>query len=102
MSGIYNSLEERLSYAQEKSLAYPEFLELLLEDEYNNRRDNSYKKRFSKAKLPAYKTFEDFEHALFSEEWKKEWQYKSGLMGDVAVMGFPKATELATEGKYVV
>lgn len=64
LSGIYNSLEERLSYAKEKSLAYTEFLELLMEDEYNNRRDNSYKKRFSKAKLPAYKTIEDFDFSF--------------------------------------
>ena len=54
LSGIYNSLDERLAYAQDKSLAYREFLELLMEDEYNNRRDNSYKKRYAKAKLPAY------------------------------------------------
>ena len=60
LSGIYNSLEERLSYAQDKSLGYSEFLEILLEDEKNNRRDNSYKKRYSKAKLPAYKSVEDF------------------------------------------
>ena len=60
LSGIYNSLEERLSYAQEKSLAYVEFLELLMEDEHNNRRDNSYKKRYHKAKLPSHKTVEDF------------------------------------------
>ncbi len=64
LSGVYNSLEERLSYAKEKSLAYTEFLELLMEDEYNNRRDNSYKKRFSKAKLPAYKTIEDFDFSF--------------------------------------
>lgn len=56
LSGIYNNLEERLSYAQEKSLSYSEFLGLLLEDEENNRRANSYKKRYSKAKLPAHKT----------------------------------------------
>ncbi|MEA3280144.1 MAG: IS21-like element helper ATPase IstB [Thermodesulfobacteriota bacterium] len=61
LSGIYNSFEERLEYAQEKSLAYREFLELLMEDEYNNRRDNSYKKRYSKAKLPSHKTMEDFD-----------------------------------------
>jgi len=61
LSGIYNSLEERLSYAQDKSLAYVEFLELLMEDEYNNRRDNSYKKRYRKAKLPSHKTVEDFD-----------------------------------------
>lgn len=60
LSGIYNSLEERLIYAREKSLAHTEFLELLMEDEYNNRRNNSYKKRYSKAKLPAYKKIEDF------------------------------------------
>jgi DNA replication protein DnaC len=61
LSGIYNSLEERLSYAQEKSLAYVEFLELLMEDEHNNRRSNSYKKRYTKAKLPSHKTVEDFD-----------------------------------------
>jgi DNA replication protein DnaC len=60
LSGIYNSLEERLSYAHDKSLGYSEFLEILLEDEKTNRRDNSYKKRYSKAKLPAYKPVEDF------------------------------------------
>ena len=29
LSGIYNNLEERVSYAKEKSLPYDEFLELL-------------------------------------------------------------------------
>ncbi len=61
LSGIYNSLEERLSYAQKKSLGYSEFLELLLEDESNNRRDNGYKRRYAKAKLPAHKSIEDFD-----------------------------------------
>ena len=55
LSGIYYNLEERVSYAQEKSLSNNEFLELLLEDEENNRRTNSYKKRYSRAKLPAHK-----------------------------------------------
>ena len=61
LAGIYNSLEERLSYARDKSLGYSEFLEVLLEDEKNSRRDNSYKKRYSKAKLPSYKPVEDFD-----------------------------------------
>lgn len=64
LSGIYNSLEERLSYAKEKSLTYTQFLELIMEDEYNNRRDNSYKRRYSKAKLPAYKIIEDFDFSF--------------------------------------
>jgi len=60
LSGIYRNLEERLSYAREKSLFYLDFLTLLLEDEQNNRRENSYRKRYSKAKLPAQKQIEDF------------------------------------------
>jgi DNA replication protein DnaC len=64
LSGMYANLEERLSYAQEKSLSYLEFLTLLLEDELNNRRANSYRKRYSKAKLPAQKQIEDFDFSF--------------------------------------
>lgn len=61
LSGICNSIEERLAYANEKSLSYIDFLDMILEDEINNRNDNSYKKRYNKAKLPAHKTVEDFD-----------------------------------------
>lgn len=64
LSGIYNSVEERITYANDKNLSYTEFLELLLEDETNNRRGNSYKKRYSKAKFPYYKTLEDFDYSF--------------------------------------
>ena len=65
LSGRYNlSLDERLVYAQEKSIGYLEFLELLLEDEHSNRNNNGYKKRYSKAKLPARKTIEDFDFSF--------------------------------------
>ena len=42
--------------AKIKSLSHIEFFELLLEDENNNRRGNSYKKRYAKAKFPQRKT----------------------------------------------
>ena len=71
LSGMYNSVEERIAYAQEKSLSYKELLELLMEDEYNNRRDNSHKKRYSKAKLPGHKTIEDFDFTFQSSINKK-------------------------------
>jgi DNA replication protein DnaC len=61
LSGIYNNLDERLSYAKNNSLSYLNFLELLLEDEVSTRKNNSYKKRYAKAKFPAYKTIEDFD-----------------------------------------
>ncbi|MFH1593718.1 MAG: IS21-like element helper ATPase IstB [Candidatus Omnitrophota bacterium] len=64
LSGIYNSLEDRLSYAHEKSLSHVELLELLFEDETNNRINNSYKKRYAKAKLPNHKTLEDFDFSF--------------------------------------
>jgi hypothetical protein len=40
LSGILLSLDERLKYANDKSLAYVELLDLLFEDEANSRRDN--------------------------------------------------------------
>jgi len=64
LSGIYASIEERLSFARDKSLSYQEFLELLLEDEENSRRQNSYRKRYSKAKLPYTKRLEDFDFSF--------------------------------------
>ncbi len=64
LSGIYQNLEERVSYAQEKSLSYGEFLGLLLEDEENNRRTNSYKKRYARARLSAHKNIEDFDFSF--------------------------------------
>ena len=53
LAGMVNCLEDRVSYANSNSLSHTQFLELLCEDESNNRSDNSYNKRVSKAKLPA-------------------------------------------------
>jgi len=64
LSGIYNTLDDRLDLARDKSLSCQEFLELLLEDEENNRRENSYKKRYSRAKLPYQKRIEDFDFSF--------------------------------------
>lgn len=61
LAGIYANLDERLSYAKERSLSHVEFLELLVEDELNSRRDHGHKNRYMKAKLPAHKTYEDFD-----------------------------------------
>lgn len=64
LSGISNTLEERLSYAEKNSLPYREFLEILLEDEANSRKGNNYKKRCLQAKLPSKKTVEDFDFSF--------------------------------------
>lgn len=61
LAGIVNSLETRNEYGIKNKLSYLEFLQLLLEDEMNNRADNSLKKRLSKAKFPVVKKLEDFD-----------------------------------------
>jgi DNA replication protein DnaC len=57
LSGIYNTIDDRLDYAKQKSISYTEFLELLLEDEENSRKDNTYKKRYIQAKLPSHQGY---------------------------------------------
>lgn len=64
LAGMLMALEERIVYANDKQLSYQQFLSLLCEDEANNRKDNGYKKRYMKAKLPAHKTVEDFDFAF--------------------------------------
>lgn len=64
LAGIVNNLETRINYANNNSLSYQQFLELICEDEYNNRTDNNYKKRFAKAKIPAVKKIEDFDFSF--------------------------------------
>ncbi|MFC1567189.1 IS21-like element helper ATPase IstB [bacterium] len=64
LSGIYNSIEERISYAKSNNMSYEEFMALILDDEIASRRDNSYKKRYLKTKLPNHKTLEDFDFAF--------------------------------------
>lgn len=61
LAGMAANFAERLAYAQQQTLGYSSFLELLLEDEANSRKANSYKKRYHHAKFPAHKTLEDFD-----------------------------------------
>lgn len=61
LAGMLNSLEQRVAYANQNQLSYLQFLELLCEDEENSRKDNSYKKRYIKSKLPTYRTIEEFD-----------------------------------------
>lgn len=64
LSGIAKTLEVRNEQAIKEKLSYMEFLELLIEDELANRKDNSYKKRFQKAHFPFTKTLEEYDFNL--------------------------------------
>lgn len=61
LSGMAATLEVRNQEAIASSLTYGEFLELLVEDELNTRRDRLLARRIKKAGFPALKTLEDFD-----------------------------------------
>ena len=72
LAGMVNSLEARMVYANNNSISHSQFLELLCEDESNNRSGNNYNKRVYKAKLPALKTIEDFDFNFQTSIDKKQ------------------------------
>jgi DNA replication protein DnaC len=72
LSGIAKTIESRNKYAVENQLSYIDFFSLLLEDEESNRKNNSYIKRFSKSKLDASKTVDNYDFTYQPELNKKE------------------------------
>ena len=72
LAGMVNSLEARMVYANNNSISHSQFLELLCEDESNNRSGNNYNKRVYKAKLTALKTIEDFDFNFQTSIDKKQ------------------------------
>lgn len=61
LAGVVKSLDSRNKYAIEKKASYLDFLELLIEDEYVNRKSNSFSKRLNKSKLDTQKSIDDFD-----------------------------------------
>lgn len=61
LSGIVRTLEVRLAEATSQNLSHREFLELLLEDEVNQRSDNKRRRLYGGAHLPFEKGLEDFD-----------------------------------------
>lgn len=61
LSGILRTLPVRLEEAVSKTMSHSEFLELLLEDEANQRSDNRRKRLYQEAHIPFEKGIEDFD-----------------------------------------
>ncbi|KKR03701.1 MAG: IstB domain protein ATP-binding protein [Parcubacteria group bacterium GW2011_GWC2_39_14] len=61
LSGISRTLPVRLEEAVSRNLSHSEFLDLLLEDEVNQRTENRRKRLYGSARLPFEKGFEDFD-----------------------------------------
>lgn len=67
LAGIVRSLESRNKFALEKKASYIDFLELLIEDEYVNRKANSFSKRLNRSKLNTQKDIESFDFSYQPE-----------------------------------
>ncbi len=61
LSGMLDTLEQRLAQAQGEHLGFLDFLECLLEDEVQRRSRNSLAARVTRARFEATKTFEEFD-----------------------------------------
>lgn len=61
LSGIAKTLDMRIEQAIRERLAYPEFLDLVLADEIDNRARNGSAKRMQRAHFPGQKTIEAFD-----------------------------------------
>ncbi len=61
LSGFARTLETRNAFALENNISYIEFLELLLEDEFANRKSNSYRRRYMLSKLCEDKSIADYD-----------------------------------------
>lgn len=61
LSGLLATLPDRVAYAKGTKLSYPEFLELLLNDEIQRREDGTVARRLSGALVDLDQTFERFD-----------------------------------------
>jgi len=64
LSGMAASLPARLLQAEKGDLTHAEFLELLISDEMDVRRDRLFERRLKKARLPFVKTLSDFDFSF--------------------------------------
>ncbi len=67
LSGIVKTIDTRNEFALKNSISYIEFLELLIEDEFNNRAANSYRKRLNNSKIIHHKTLKDYDFTYAPE-----------------------------------
>ena len=81
LSGMANALEARNQEAIHHHLAYPEFLELLVEDELAMRRDRLFARRLKQAGVTEVKSLESY-------DWSFNPQVPKGLILDLATARF--------------
>jgi DNA replication protein DnaC len=81
LSGMAEALTVRNQEAISSQLAYIDFLELLLEDELNKRRDRLFNRRLKQAHIPEMKSLENF-------DWSFNPRLPKPLIFDLATARF--------------
>jgi len=81
LSGMAEALTVRNQEAISNQLAYTDFLELLLEDELNKRRDRLFTRRLKAARIPEMKSLENF-------DWSFNPKLPKTLIFDLATARF--------------
>lgn len=64
LGGWVDTLEVRLAQAQKEQLGYGDFLELLVQDEWQRRSQAKFARRLQKASFPEIKTLEEFDFSF--------------------------------------
>lgn len=67
LNTMAQSLEHRSQYANENKISYPEFLELLVEEQWASRIDNSYRNRLRESQLSKQKTLDQYDFSYQPE-----------------------------------
>lgn len=70
---LKTNYQEMITEANHTKMEYHEFLELLLEREYKQRKSNAIQKRLRTAKFPVRKYLEDFDKNKYALKFKKKF-----------------------------
>lgn len=81
LHGMRTSLPERLRYALDQKLSYPDFLQLLLEDELAARNGTGYQRRLKQSRLQPHKRLDTYEF------WRQP-QLDTALISELATTRF--------------
>jgi DNA replication protein DnaC len=65
--------QELIDEANHTKMEYYEFLEMILDKEYSQRKTNAIQKRLKSAKFPIRKYLEDFDRKKYSSKFKKKF-----------------------------
>jgi DNA replication protein DnaC len=81
LHGMRTSLQERLRYALDQKLSYPDFLQLLVEDELAARSGSGYQRRLKQSRLQPHKRLDTY-------EFSRQPQLDAALVSELATTRF--------------